>query len=202
MRYADAGKAYAEADHISGEVGEAGNQAFSRACLVNLDLEEGKLPVTGLLDRIEDAIQQAGKSNDAYSQSFARIIKARLLLQANKVAEAGREAQSAVDLAQEDKQATNKVSAQIILAETKARSGEVAEALAELDRLKALTDHERNVGQNLEAQLTYLKVMKQAGQLQQRKDAAILLSEFQKDAQEKGYKLLAAKAQSIMHGKP
>ena len=198
-RYDDARKVYLDAEGIRSGLEDPGAQAFSTACLVNLDLQQSKSNVPDLLKRIENAIQQASNAGDSYSESFSRIIKAQVLLAVNKV-EAQKEARKALDLAS-DNQSDNNVAARIVLAEIAAMNGNTNQALVELERLTASTYHDQNVVQNLEARLTSAKLMKQAGPAKQRSDAKVLLYAIQTEAQGKGYKLLAARAQAILAGK-
>jgi len=198
-RYDDARKAYLDAERIRGKTKEQGAQALSTASLVNLDLQQRGSTVTDLQNRIDTAIVQARNAGDSYSESFSRVIKAHVLLPLNK-AEAQKEAREALELAG-DNQSDNNVSARILLAEIEAMSGDTNHALAELGSLAATTYKEQNVGQNIEVRLTSAKLMKQSGTAKQRSEAQILLGAIQKEAQDKGYKLLAAKAEAIQAGK-
>jgi tetratricopeptide (TPR) repeat protein len=198
-RFDEARKAYGDAERIRSDLHQTGAQALSTASLVNLDLQQRGTTVGDLSDRIETAIQQATNAGDSYSESFARIIKAQLLLPERKI-EAEKEARRALELAGEN-QADNAFSAQVVLAEIEAINGHTPQALTHLDALRASAERDQNVGQKLEARLAYLKLMKQAGQTKQQEDAMVLLAEFQEEADNMGYKLLATQAQDIRAGK-
>jgi tetratricopeptide (TPR) repeat protein len=169
------------------------------ASLVNLDLQQGGATPVSLLGHIETAVQEAVDAGDSESESFARVIKARVLLQLNRTVEATQEAARALDLAIKGKQPDNEVAARIVLAEIKGMNKPIDETIKELDELADFTHHP-NVGENLEAGLTSLKVMLRGGSAKQRSDARVLLGAFQITAQEKGYMLLVAKAQAILAG--
>jgi tetratricopeptide (TPR) repeat protein len=198
-RYDDARKAYSDAQRIRGESKELGAGALSAACLVNLDLQQGESSAADLQSRIDTAIEQAKNTGDSYSEAFSRIIKAQVLLPLNKV-EAQKEAKEALELAG-DNQSDNDVSARIVLAEIESMNGNTSKALAELDSLKTSTYRQQNVGQNIEVRLTSAKLMKQSGSAKQRSEAPVLLVAIQKEAQEKHYRLLEAKAKAILTGK-
>jgi ATP/maltotriose-dependent transcriptional regulator MalT len=172
---------------------------LSAACLVNLDLQQGESSAADLQSRIDTAIEQAKNTGDSYSEAFSRIIKAQVLLPLNKV-EAQKEAKEALELAG-DNQSDNDVSARIVLAEIESMNGNTSKALAELDSLKTSTYRQQNVGQNIEVRLTSAKLMKQSGSAKQRSEAPVLLVAIQKEAQEKHYRLLEAKAKAILTGK-
>ncbi|MGA2688211.1 MAG: tetratricopeptide repeat protein [Candidatus Korobacteraceae bacterium] len=198
-RYDDARKAYSDAQRIRGESKELGAGALPAACLVNLDLQQGESSAADLQSRIDTAIEQAKNTGDSYSEAFSRIIKAQVLLPLNKV-EAQKEAKEALELAG-DNQSDNDVSARIVLAEIESMNGNTSKALAELDSLKTSTYRQQNVGQNIEVRLTSAKLMKQSGSAKQRSEAPVLLVAIQKEAQEKHYRLLEAKAKAILTGK-
>lgn len=197
-RYDDAGKSYQDAERIRAHLHQSGPQALSSACLVNLDLQQGKSTISELLNRIDDAIQRAKEASDSYSQSFANVIKARVLLPTDKRA-AEEAAKNALKLAG-DNQADNTFSANIILAEVEAMNGHTDPAVAKLKKLENSANQDQNVLQGLEAQLAYLKLLKQSGQPQQRNEAQVLLGKFETDARNRGYKLLAAKARAVLGG--
>ena len=197
-RYDDAGKSYQEAERIRAHLHASGAQALSTACLVNLDFQQGKSTITDLLNRINDAIERAKEASDSYSQSFANVIKARVLLPTDKAA-AEDAANNALQLAG-DNQADNTFSANAILAEIEAMNGHTDSAVAKLKKLEDSANQDKNMVQALEAQLAYLKLLKQLGQPKQRSDAQVLLAKFETDAQTRGYKLLAAKAHAILQG--
>ena len=198
-RFEDAKKAYEDAERIRSDLHQTGPRALSTASLVNVDLQQRGPSSADLSSRIETAIQQATNADDAYSESFARIVKAQMLLPKRKV-EAEKEVRRALELAG-DNQADNAFSAQVVLAQIEAMNGHIAQALAQLDGLKTSAERDQNVGQKLEARLAYLKLMKKAGQTKQQKDAIVLLAEFQEEADNMGYKLLAIQAQDIRAGK-
>ena len=122
-----------------------------------------------------------------------------MLLQLNRTSEARTEAASALDLAVKGKQSDNQVAARTVLAEIKGTNKPIDEALDQLNELADFS-HYPDVGENLEARLASLKLMLQGGSVKQRSDARILFGAFQTTAQEKGYMLLAAKAQAILAG--
>jgi tetratricopeptide (TPR) repeat protein len=196
-KYDDARKAYSDAERIRHKLNEAGAQAFSTACLVNVDLQQNtssgvKPYMADLLNRINIALEQAERAGDSYARSFAHIVKARVLLVNDKSA-AEREAEAALELAG-DNQADNAFSAQIILAEIEAMDGHTDLARAKLETLKTSAERDQNVVQELEARLASLKLMKHTGSAQDRRKAKDMLEEFKKEADTKGYKLLASQA--------
>lgn len=191
--YDHARQSYANAERIR-ESKEPGAHALSVASLVNLDFLQGQSTPKDLLDRITAAVQEAADAGDSYSESFSRIVRARLLLQLGRTSESEKDAETALSLAKRDKQPDNEVSARIVLAEILARKGNPKQALAEFDSLAASTYHDQNIGQNLEVRLASVKIMKQAGQ---GSAATVLLAALQKECQDKGYKLLATRAQTI-----
>ena len=125
-KYDDARQAYSEGSKVP-EL-----HAWSEASLVNLDLQQGRSTAADLLGRIDVAIQEAKDAEDKESESFARVIKARVLLQLRRRDEAGAQAEKARDLAREIKQHDDVLAATIVLAEIKAANGAVDEALKEL----------------------------------------------------------------------
>ena len=94
-KYDDARQAYSEGSKVP-EL-----HAWSEASLVNLDLQQGRSTAADLLGRIDAAIQEAKDAEDKESESFARVIKARVLLQLRRRDEAGAQAEKARDLARE-----------------------------------------------------------------------------------------------------
>ncbi|MBV8629284.1 MAG: tetratricopeptide repeat protein, partial [Silvibacterium sp.] len=197
-RYDEARKAYSEAERIRKDTTELGAAALSAASLVNLDLQRGESSADDLQKRIDNAIEQANKAGDSYSEAFSHIIKAQLLLPHNK-AEARKEANEALNLAG-DNQSDNAVSAQIVLAEIEAANGNTSKALTELDRLADVTYRQENVGQNIEVKLTSARLKKQSGSTKQKNEAPGLLAAIQQEAQEKNYLLLASRAKAILAG--
>ena len=196
-KYDDAKKAYADAERIRGKLPEAGPQAFSMACLVNLDLQRdiatGITPNTDdLLKRIKLAIDQAANAGDSYSESFAYLVKARILLPQHQD-QANEQAKKALELAGEN-QADNTFLARIIIAEIDALRGNTKRAFDELEKLKNSAEHNGSLGQELEAQLAYLKMMRETGSPPQRSKAKNDLIDFGKKAYNKDYKLLADQA--------
>ena len=186
-KYDDARRAYSEALKVPDV------HAWSATCLVNLDLEQGRSTATDLLGRIESARLEAEDAGDKESESFARLIKAHVLLQSKRFADAKTEAEEALRQAK-GRQPDTEVGAQILVAELKAING-----LNELEVLADSTYH-NNVPRNLEARLTSARVMLQFGSAKQRSDARVLLSVIQADAQGMNYNLWAAKAQALLQG--
>ena len=197
-KYGDAGQAYSDGSKVP-EV-----QGWSEASLVNLDLQQGHSSATELSQRIDEAIQNVEKAGDEESESFARLMMARVLLELRRTEEAKQEAEKALGLARKLGQLDNVLAARIVLAEIKAANGAVDEALKDLQSVADST-YRKNVPRNLEARLALARVMLQFGSAKQRSDAKVLLQGIKSEAHAAGdlvgYDLWAAKAQALLSGK-
>ena len=177
---------------------DVAGEALAAALLVNVDVQENKANNSDLLSRIDqviDKIHYVEGEGARSSESFARIVKAKVLLKQLNKAEAQQEATKASNLAGSN-QPDNENSANMVLAEIKAMNGFTKEALGELTTLKESTQLDQ--GGHFEAQLLYDKVMKEAGGREQREHADTLLQQLREEAERMGFWLIVGKANDVL----
>ncbi len=176
--------------------------ALALAKLVNVDFERGQGSVPDLIERIDNSIQEALKANQRKNQeatdseTFARIVKAKILLASGKRNDAETEAQKALAMSTDNDDQDGQVDSQIVLAEIQGMGGALTPALDQLKKIEDSTAT-KNMGQSYEAQLIAARLKAEAKGAALRNQGRADLQSLSDTARKWGYILIADKAATL-----
>ncbi|HUI40943.1 MAG TPA: tetratricopeptide repeat protein [Terriglobia bacterium] len=188
----EARQKYGEALAIRHELGEQGTAAETVLDLAALTLEEGHPDQVALmLSPALDELRREGQSDDV---AEGEAVLARALVAQGKLADAGRAADRAESLAQQGQNQTVLMEAQTVAAGVESASGDVRRVKAAQQRLMATQTAAARAGfmdRALEARLALGEAYVKAGEASA---GRAVLQGLAKDAQAKGFELIARKA--------
>jgi eukaryotic-like serine/threonine-protein kinase len=180
---------YDETLAIRTELGEKRNVAATQVALAELAIEEGRAPEA--YGPVKNAIEQFRTLRSRDEEVAATVVLARALLSQGKAADAARELAPETALIAKSQNPALRIRFAIATARIEAASGNRASANV---RLKTALDNATRlgfVGYQLECRLAMAEVAASAGKS---RESRTKLNELEKDAREKGFKLIARRA--------
>ena len=188
-KLADAGREYKEALSFRTEIGEKGSIAESQLSLANLALEEGR--PTDAEGRLRDAQQEFLKEKQVDDELLANTFLARAFLAQRKYVEAEKEIRDGNVLASHSQNSANRLQFRIAATELETARGLTEPARQALMSILAEATRTGFLEYQFEARLALGEVEIRSGRVAAGKTR---LTTLQKDAQAKGFLLIARKA--------
>jgi tetratricopeptide (TPR) repeat protein len=178
-----------EAANIRRELGEQLNIALSQAQLANIAFEQGHdAEAEGLL---RSALMQFDKDKLPDGQASGRALLVQVLLREGKTAEARKAAEDALTFSKQTANRPVHFDARMARAKTMAAAGQSAPALAELNAVLDEATKHGYLGYVFQTRLAIANVELSGGQTAAGRNHLELL---EKEAQAKGFRLVARKA--------
>lgn len=180
---------YNESIKLRTQMGEKGNLAETQMGLAVLSIEEGHADeAENTLNQVREEFHKEGLADD---EILSDILLARVLLSQGKVADAEKETSAAHDLLASSQDFSVQLRASIVGATVQAAAGKPADAVRTLQETITNANKSGYAGYMLEAQLALGELEMESG----KPGAGLsLLREVQKQAQLKGFRLIADKA--------
>ena len=180
---------YNESMNLRTQIGEKGNLAESGMALAQLLIEEGRPgDAENSLRQEHDEFRREGLGDD---EILADMALARISLAEGNVAEAQKLTAVALDLLAKSQDFSVHLRASIVSAQVDAASGKSDEAIRSLQETIATAKKSGYLGYLLEAQLTLGVLETASGRVEAGES---LLSDVRKQAQQRGFRLIANKA--------
>ena len=171
------------------QIGEKGNVAESQMAMALLQFEDGD--ASGAENALRDAREEFRKEGIGDDEILANILLARILLSQGKLADAQKEISAAHDLLAESQDFSVHLKASIVEGQVQAGAGKPEEAVRILQDTIVSAKKFGYVGFQLEAQLALGEVETASGRVAA---GLRLLADVQKQAQLRGFQLIANKA--------
>ena len=188
-KLADAGREYKEALSFRTEIGEKGSIAESQLSLANLALEEGR--PTDAEGRLREAQQEFLKEKQVDDELLANTFLARAFLAQRKYVEAEKEIRDGNVLASHSQNSANRLQFRIAATELETARGLTEPARQALMSILAEATRTGFLEYQFEARLALGEVEIRSGRVAA---GQTRLTTLQKDAQAKGFLLIARKA--------
>ncbi|HZQ24883.1 MAG TPA: protein kinase [Terriglobales bacterium] len=184
-----------EAANIRHELGEELNSALSQAQLANISMEQGRnAEAEGL---IRSAVTQFDKNKLQDNQAAGNALLAMILLKEGKVSEAQKTAELAMALSKRASSRLPRFDAGLAQARTLAASGRTDDALK---KLQIMLDEQKKYGYLGYEYMTRLTI----GELEMKSGKVAAgrarLESLEKEAGQKGFRLIARKAAKVRAG--